>query len=130
MRQAMKNLLVVDDNTDLLKMIDLALADIANITTATSIGQAKLMLNCCEIDLIVLDVMLPDGNGFDLCKDLKTNSFLKTIPVIMLTAKTSITDKIKGFSLGCNDYITKPFDLREVKARIEAKLKEVVNTVS
>lgn len=77
--------------------------------------------NYTLIDLVLLDVMLPDRNGFDLCKTFK--SIDQNIPVIFLTAKNQISDKIEGLKLGADDYMTKPFDLEELLLRISNLLK-------
>lgn len=77
--------------------------------------------NHSGIDLVLLDVMLPDRNGFDLCKTFKALD--QNIPVIFLTAKNQISDKIEGLKLGADDYMTKPFDLEELLLRISNLLK-------
>ncbi len=73
-----------------------------------------------KFDLVILDLMLPDMSGFDICKELSNTT---EIPIIILTAKSDIVDKVVGFELGAFDYITKPFDVREVVARVKALLK-------
>lgn len=78
-------------------------------------------------DAVILDVMLPDCSGFDVCKTLMTMS---TIPILMLTARDDIIDKILGLELGADDYMTKPFDVREVNARIKALLRRRGNSSS
>jgi len=75
-------------------------------------------------DLILLDVSLPDGNGFQLCSRLQHDDTFRNIPVIFLTAHTATADKITAFSVGADDYIEKPFDAAELRARIESKLKK------
>lgn len=72
-------------------------------------------------DLIILDVMLPRKNGFDLCRDLRQQGV--TTPIIMLTARGQVVDKVVGLKLGADDYVTKPFDMLELLARIEASLR-------
>jgi len=74
-------------------------------------------------DLILLDIMLPDIDGFEICKRLKADEKTREIPVIFLTAKTELTDKIKGFELGAVDYITKPFEAVEVTARVQTHIR-------
>ncbi len=74
-------------------------------------------------DLVVLDLMLPDMNGLDVCRALKKNEAWRSIPVIMATARAEETDKVLGLELGADDYITKPFSLRELTARIKAVLR-------
>ena len=91
-----------------------------NTLWSASAGDAKLMLADRKIDLIILDVGLPDISGFDLLKDIRKNS---SIPVLFLTARTEEVDRIVGFELGADDYIVKPFSPREVTARIKAVLR-------
>lgn len=74
-------------------------------------------------DLIILDLMLPDYDGIELCKELKEESDYKDIPVIMLTARTRVEEKILGFGIGADDYVTKPFSPRELVARVSAVLR-------
>jgi DNA-binding response OmpR family regulator len=74
-------------------------------------------------DLILLDLMLPDMSGLDLCKTLKRSEAWRAIPVIMATAKAEETDKVLGLELGADDYVTKPFSLKELAARIKAVLR-------
>ena len=74
-------------------------------------------------DVIILDLMLPDADGFDICKNLKNDNRYANIPVIILTAKSEETDKIIGLELGADDYITKPFSPRELVARVKAVLR-------
>ncbi len=74
-------------------------------------------------ELIVLDLMLPGIDGFEVCSQLKKNPLTEKIPVIMLTAKDEVRDKVEGLDLGADDYVTKPFNLNELKARIRNVLK-------
>ena len=76
-----------------------------------------------NFSMVLLDVMLPEANGFDICKEIKTKKL--ALPVIMLTAKSKEADKILGLELGADDYITKPFSINEVLARIKAVLRRV-----
>ncbi|HRR96718.1 MAG TPA: response regulator transcription factor [Candidatus Ratteibacteria bacterium] len=76
-----------------------------------------------KFDLVLLDLMLPDMDGIDVCKNIKTNPKTEKIPVIMLTARTDEGDKILGLEIGADDYITKPFSLKELLARIRAVLR-------
>lgn len=75
-----------------------------------------------EVDLIILDLMLPDISGYDVCREISRN---RNIPIIMLTARNDIVDKVRGLEIGADDYITKPFDIREVIARINVCLRRI-----
>ena len=74
-------------------------------------------------DLILLDLMLPKVNGYEVCMKLKEDSLTRHIPIIMLSAKGEIKDKVLGIEIGAEDYVTKPFDLLELKTRIRALLR-------
>jgi two-component system alkaline phosphatase synthesis response regulator PhoP len=78
-------------------------------------------------DLILLDVMMPDMDGFEICKKLKEDELYNHIPIIMLTAKGEVDDRVEGIETGADDYITKPFNLRELKARIRMVLRRAQN---
>ena len=87
----------------------------------TRVDTVKAARDQCQLpqhDLVILDIRLPDGSGFDLCRDLRNNGFLQ--PIIMLTARDETVDKIIGLEMGADDYITKPFELQELVARIRA----------
>jgi two-component system alkaline phosphatase synthesis response regulator PhoP len=79
-------------------------------------------------DLIILDVMLPGGSGFDVCRDLRQRG-LKT-PIIMLTARGQVIDKVLGLKIGADDYVTKPFEMMELLARVEVQLRRATKTVA
>ena len=78
--------------------------------------------------LVILDLMLPDGSGLTLCRDIKSEPKTKNIPVIILTAKTEEVDRVVGFELGADDYVTKPFSVRELILRVKAILKRGAST--
>lgn len=80
-------------------------------------------------DLFILDLMLPGMDGLEVCRQLRSNQRTKNIPVIMLTAKSEEFDKVLGLELGADDYLTKPFSVRELVARVKAMLRRVANTV-
>ena len=80
-------------------------------------------INAAVPSLVLLDIMLPDSDGVDILKKLRTDPNTKTIPVIMVTAKTSEIDKVKALDLGADDYITKPFGVMELISRVKAVLR-------
>lgn len=121
----MKNkdlILIVDDQPNNLKVISSVLSDKYSISVANSGENALKILNKVTPQLILLDIMMPGMNGFEVCEKLKANDGTKEIPVIFLTAKTEISDLVKGFNYGAVDYITKPFNATEVKVRINNHL--------
>ncbi len=115
-------ILLVDDETGILDMLEIVLKKegFRNIKKAQSGKEAEKMIREFNPRLIVLDVMLPDVNGLEFCMELRKNS---DVPVLFLTAKTSDYDKLTGFAMGGDDYITKPFNPMEVAARIKVQLK-------
>jgi DNA-binding response OmpR family regulator len=115
---------IVDDEPDILELVDLHLQRAGFRTNGFL--KAENFLNFIKIehpDLIILDLMLPDADGLEICKDLKKKAEYASIPVIMLTAKGEETDKILGLELGADDYVTKPFSPKELVARVKAVLR-------
>lgn len=117
------NILVVDDTVANLELLE-AFLDENGYEVRTSIsGETALKSMKAQIpDLILLDIMMPGMDGYETCKTIKENQLYKDIPVIFLSAKGELTDKLKGFEVGAVDYLTKPFDLSEVLARIGTHL--------
>ena len=95
------------------------------VVGATNIAEARVLLASAKPDLVLLDVMLPDGSGIDYCRELHDTTH---IPVIMVTARTSEVDVVLGLEIGAADYVTKPYRLRELVARIRAVLRRPVST--
>lgn len=117
------NIVVVEDEIAINDILSSALkSEGYNISSAFSGEEAKKLLENNNIDLILLDVNLPDESGFDLCKYI--NAKYK-IPIIMLTARTDIVDRVLGLELGADDYITKPFHIKEVLTRVKVALRRV-----
>jgi len=114
-------ILAIEDESDILEILRSFLTTQGYEVTATSSGTEGLrQFTEVEPDLVLLDVILPGKNGWEVLKEIRTQS---DTPVIMLTALGRIDDKVKGLSQGADDYIKKPFDLEEMKARIEAVLR-------
>lgn len=116
-------ILVVDDDGEILSLVSKFLRSNGfRVHTARSGAEMNEVLKHASIDLIVLDLMLPGRNGLDLCRDLRRTS---ATPIIMLTAKGEETDRIIGLEIGADDYLPKPFNPRELLARISAVLRRV-----
>jgi two-component system phosphate regulon response regulator PhoB/two-component system alkaline phosphatase synthesis response regulator PhoP len=119
-----KLIAVVDDEPDILELVSIHLEKAGYQSVEFSNGESFLeFLKCSQPELIVLDLMLPDMNGLEICKYLKKHDSLSSIPIIMLTAKSEEIDKILGLELGADDYVTKPFSPKELIARIRAVLR-------
>lgn len=133
MRQ--KRILVVDDEQDLCEILLYNLRAAGLQAEAAFSGEMAMNMMHCEglmtkdegggtlgYDLIILDVMMPGMSGFELAEKLKSESATSKLPIIFLTAKDAEDDTLKGFGLGADDYVTKPFSVREVVARVKAVL--------
>lgn len=127
----MKKIFCVEDDESIRELIEYTLNSMnfecSGFCDATSFFES---LNQNIPHLILLDIMLPDKDGFEILSELKDSIYYKNIPVIMLTAKTSQIDKIKGLDKGADDYITKPFDIMELISRINAVLRRTVKDES
>ena len=111
------HILVVDDDNRIRNLLKEYLNDNKLIvSTAQNSEEAKIKLNHFKYDLIVLDVMMPGQNGYDLTKEIKKNN---SVPIILLTAKGEVENRIKGLELGADDYIGKPFEPKELLLRIK-----------
>ena len=118
-----KRILVVDDEIESVKLIGLMLQRRGyEIVAARSGAQALEKAQAEKPDLIILDVMMPDMDGYEVCRRLRANPGTATLPIIMFTAKTMIDDKVAGFQAGADDYLTKPVHPEELASRIEAVL--------
>lgn len=117
----MKKILLVEDDLSLIEGLRFSLhRQNFDVTVARTLSEARRLFNLGLYNLIVLDVMLPDGNGFELCKDIRQNS---NIPVIFLTASDEEVNIVMGLDIGADDYVTKPFKLNELISRIKAALR-------
>ena len=118
------NILVIEDEPDIRRNLEYNLGrEGFKASSVGSLDEANEKLKSKKFDLILLDLMLPDGSGLDLCKKIKSNSETEATPVIILTAKDDEVDKVVGFELGADDYVTKPFSVRELILRVKAILK-------
>ena len=116
-------ILVVDDEEDLCEILKFNLeAEGYEVDTANSAEEA-LQMHLADYNLLLLDVMMGEMNGFKMALLLRKNEKLKHIPIIFLTAKDTEDDKLMGFNIGADDYISKPFSIREVIARVKAVLR-------
>ncbi|MFN8615087.1 MAG: response regulator transcription factor [Vampirovibrionales bacterium] len=117
------HILVVDDETDLMHLVRYNLQKEGfTVFCASDAAQAKQLLAQHAVHLVVLDWMMPDQSGLDLCRELKANPETKPIPVIMLTARSAEGDRIAGFESGAEDYVVKPFSPKELVLRVKALL--------
>ncbi|MFN3194671.1 MAG: response regulator [Chlorobiota bacterium] len=115
---------VVDDEPDILELVSIHLKkNNYDFVTFENANDFLEYLNNNEIDLLILDLMLPDLDGFEVCKHLKSSDKFSSIPVIMLTARSDEMEKVLGLELGADDYVTKPFSSRELMARVKVILK-------
>ena len=115
--------LVVDDETDLCDILKFNLEAEGYYVTTTNSAEEALEKNVARYDLLLLDVMMGGMDGFTLARMLKKRAETSQIPIIFLTARTTESDTVNGLDIGADDYIAKPFSIREVKARIKAVLR-------
>lgn len=122
MKTKNRKLFILDDNPDILQVIteSLAIAGFTNLTTANCQTQALDLLNRESFDLAILDIMLPDGSGFEVLRYIRKKS---TMPVLFLSAVSDIEKQYQGFELGADDYIVKPFRPKELELRLLSILK-------
>ncbi len=116
------HLLIVEDDRNIRDgLCDALELEGYTVTPAANGGDALREFNLRQPDLILLDVMMPGLNGYEVCRQIRRSDL--TVPIIMLTAKSEEIDKVLGLELGADDYVTKPFSLRELAARIAARLR-------
>ncbi|RKY71340.1 MAG: hypothetical protein DRP97_02220 [Candidatus Latescibacterota bacterium] len=118
------HILIVDDDPTLLDMVRTFLTDEGYKTSTCKNGAEALeRIASGGLDLVILDLKLPDVDGYEICKKVRQHPDTENLPIIMLTGYTTVEDKIRGIEGGADDYITKPFNLSELKARIEMVLR-------
>jgi two-component system alkaline phosphatase synthesis response regulator PhoP len=124
MSDTRQKVLIVDDEMDALMALKVALeAEGYNVAEAKDGHEALDKVHSEIPDVILLDLMIPGIDGFEVCRQLKSDDVYRHIPVIMLTARGEIDDKVEGIELGADDYVTKPFNLKELKARVKMVLR-------
>jgi len=117
----MKNILIIEDDPEIIKLLEIHLTDLIYVTSKAMDGELGLNMALeNDYDLILLDLTLPTMDGVEICKRLRNK---KNTPIIMLTAKSEEIDRVLGLEIGADDYITKPFSIRELLARIKAVLR-------
>ena len=118
------NVLLIEDEPDIRKNLEYNLEKEGyTVSSSGSISESMSLIESNLFSLVLLDLMLPDGSGLDLCKKIKSNSETEHTPIIILTAKEDEVDRVVGFELGADDYVTKPFSVRELMLRVKAVLK-------
>lgn len=117
-----QKILIVDDEEDIVKLLKTVLVKegFEHVYTASSAEEGWIRFQEKQPDLVILDIMLPDGEGYDVCKQIRSVS---NVPIFFLSAKNEEIDKILGFAIGGDDYITKPFSPKEVAYRIKARFR-------
>ncbi len=119
-----KTIAIVDDEEDILRLVSLHLSKAGyDAKSFVDFDSFVSFLEQNIPDLVILDLMLPDADGFEVCKYLKKDEKFANIPIIMLTARDEESDKVLGLELGADDYVTKPFSVRELIARVKAVLR-------
>jgi len=119
-----KSILIIEDNRELAQLIELHLRDLSfNVEIAFDGVSGVTKAGANEYDLIILDLMLPGLDGLEICKRLRSKS--SYVPILMLTSKSSEMDRVIGLELGADDYVTKPFSIMELMARVKAIIRRV-----
>lgn len=118
MKEPPFKILIVDDDPTVVESLEACYS--GELSAAGSIKEAREKLKKNRPDMVILDRRLPDGDGLELCVEIRKDPQYSSLPVLMLTAKIELCDKVLGFNLGADDYLTKPYKLEELKARVEA----------
>lgn len=126
-----KKILIVDDEIHILELLKLNLEIYGYEVFTTDTGKGVMsLIEKIKPDIILLDLMLPEVNGIDICKRIRNNSSLNEIRILIISAKSEEIDKIVCLEIGADDYITKPFSLREIIARINAFSRRIESEIS
>ena len=121
-----QRILVVDDEPDLLELIRVTLENSGfDVETATQGAEVFAALNQCPPDLMILDLMLPDVSGIEICRKVRSTQEWADLPIIMVTARSQEFERVIGFEMGADDYVVKPFSPRELVLRVRAVLRRM-----
>ncbi|HEY8271529.1 MAG TPA: response regulator transcription factor [Pseudobdellovibrionaceae bacterium] len=120
----MSKILLIDDYQDIGELVTRGLRPYP-VTHVYTIGEAEQALKSSSFEVFIIDVNLPDGNGFDFCVSLGQNPLYQNVPKIILSGQGEVTDKVYGLNCGADDYVTKPFDVVELRARVERFLRRL-----
>lgn len=120
----MRQVLIIEDDKDIAELVSIHLKDLVCQVRHTPNGETGLAMACAEtFDLIILDIMLPGIDGLEVCRKLRAQEIIT--PILMLTAKSEEIDKVLGLEIGADDYLTKPFGIREFVARVKAIFRRI-----
>lgn len=122
----MGSVLLIEDDEEMVFIIRKALEPEHQVTSASSLAKATELLQQHSYQLILLDVTLPDGDGFEFFSELKNSSNIRLVPVLFLTGKSSTADQVLGLSMGAEDYLIKPVQPILLRARVDAKIKKYI----
>ncbi|OKY74966.1 MAG: hypothetical protein BM485_11080 [Desulfobulbaceae bacterium DB1] len=126
---AKEKILIIDDNLDTVELLRKRFRAQGYDTDEAYDGMQGLeKIHAFTPDIIILDVMMPKMDGYEVCQALSKDESVKHIPIIMLTAKSNVPDKVKGLDIGADDYITKPFDFKELEARVRSLLAKKIES--
>lgn len=120
-----QRVLVVEDNEDARLIVGHALGTAYDLTFAMTAEEAQEQLQAATFSLILLDLSLPQQDGYSIMADLERHTLNRDVPVMCISSRSKLSDKVLAFNLGAEDYITKPFDMIELRARVDAKLKKL-----
>ena len=120
----MKSILCVEDNAEIQILVQAAL-DQYHVTAVSQVSEARSLIYSRKFDLVILDVELPDGDGLKFLAEIVGISDSDKTPIFILTGKSDTSNKVIAFSLGADDFISKPFDALELRARVNAKIKKL-----
>jgi len=121
----MWKILLVEESIEVAELVATALGDDFDVTTVGTAEAARQRASASRFDGVILDVSLPDGDGFDLCRALQQDERQAETAIVFLAARSDAEDRIAAFSIGADDYVERPFDRRELRARVMARLRRL-----